>query len=433
VPTGVTLVSGQGTTSINVTFGLGFVTSSIKVRSVVNCAASSDKALAVSIASYSMPGSISGPTNACYYINNDALATYTIRKVANGPGYLWTVPAGVTIVSHPGGSGVNDTIINVSFNSNFVFGTAIVVQTTGCGTSAPRGTAITGTLTSQPSAISGPTSVCEFVVSSTNPNGNIATYKIPKTSTATSYNWVAPAEATIISHPGGTGINDTIVQVKFEGSYTTGKIQVSATNACGTSANRTLTVQRLNVGMPGVFDVIQTAVCPSRLYTYTLAAMPSQTVSILWTVPSSATIVSGQGTTSITVSYPPSTNSGAVTARSVNACSMSSARSLTIKMAACPSAFTAPDNTTQKGILKGSEFAVNVYPNPTTTDFKVAVQTVAKEKVSIRVMDMQGRLVKSYSIVANELLSFGNDLKAGSYIVETKQGNTVKTTRVVKF
>jgi hypothetical protein len=340
LPANVTLVSGQGTTTIVVKFGGSYVSSNFKVKSVSNCYTSSDRQLLVAGATYAAPGAITGPTNACFYVNNDAAATYTIRKVPNAPSYIWTVPAGVTIIARPGGTGANDTAITVTFNSNFVFGSRILVQTTGCGTSSATGLTITGTLLSVPNVITGPTNVCQFVVSSSNPNGNLATYTIRKVSGASFYSWIAPNNATIISHPGGTGVNDTIVEVKFADVFQTGSIGVKAGNSCGSSATRNLSISKLNVATPSDIDVQVLSSCPSRVYKYTLATMPIQALSVLWTVPDGATIVSGQGTTSITVSYPPSAVSGFVTAQGINNCPSGSIRIRQIKLQRCPNTFT---------------------------------------------------------------------------------------------
>jgi hypothetical protein len=136
--------------------------------------------------------------------------------------------------------------------------------------------------------------------------------------------------ATITAHPGGSGVNDTIVEVTYNSNFTGGTVQVSASNGCGSSNLRSLTVTRQTPGTPGGIDIINTQVCPNRQYTYTLAAMPSNATSILWTVPSGATLVSGQGTTSITVSYPATAVNGTVTATAQSNCASSNTRSINV-------------------------------------------------------------------------------------------------------
>jgi hypothetical protein len=209
VPAGVSIVSGQNTTSLVVTFSSSYTTSLIKVKAVNNCSSSSDRILSVTAPVPTAPSSLTGPTNGCYYVNNDALATYICRKSANATSYIWTLPPGIVLVSHPAGTGANDTVINVTFNTNFVYGSQILVRAVSCGTSAARSITITGTVSSMPGTITGPNNACEFMESSTRPNGNIATYTIRKISNASSYNWVAPANATIVNHPAGLGVNDT--------------------------------------------------------------------------------------------------------------------------------------------------------------------------------------------------------------------------------
>jgi len=183
-----------------------------------------------------------------------------------------------------------------------------------------------------------------------------------------------------------------------------------------------------------VIDVIQTVTCPNRVYTYSLAAMPSNATSILWTVPAAGTLVSGQGTTSITVSYPATEVSGVVTAQAINNCGNSATRSSNVKLGVC-----APEERTfskggSVGIPTASEkFTVNVAPNPTVADFKVQVLTSGKEKITVRILDMQGRMYKTLTVTASSLISIGNDLKAGSYLMEVRQGNNVKTTKLLKF
>lgn len=434
LPSTVTIVSGQGTNTIIVTFAGNYVTSNFKVKSVSNCFTSGDKLLQVTGATFAGPGVISGPTNVCYFINNEQTATYKIRKVANVLSYIWTVPAGVTVISHPGGSGVNDTSIVVSFNSNFLLGSQILVQTSGCGISSPRGITLTTTLPNMPGLISGPTNVCEFMVSSTVPNGNVATYKISKTSSASYYTWSAPVNATIIGHPAGTGENDTIVLVKFSNQYSTGILKVKAGNSCGSGEDRTLTINKLNAATPGLFDVVLLSECPVRLFSYSLASMPLNAMSLLWTVPDGAIIQSGQGTRSITVSYPSSAVSGFVTTQGVNNCSSGSIRSIPIKLQSCPGAFASTIPTSNRVEIATEKMRVAVYPNPTTNLFNLNVATSSNNTlVKARLLDLQGRTIKTLMIKPNETIPMGSDLKSGVYILEVNQGGELKTMRMVKY
>jgi len=42
-------------------------------------------------------------------------------------------------------------------------------------------------------------------------------------------------------------------------------------------------------------------------------------------------------------------------------------------------------------------------------------------------------LIKEVKVAPYQTINLGAELKSGSYILEVKQGNTLKTTRVMKF
>lgn len=439
VPANVTLVSGQGTTSINVTFNTGYVTAPIKVRSVSNCGNSGDRSLSVVASTYGTPRTITGPTNACAFIGLPEEATYSIRKVTNAASYIWSVPTGATITSHPAGLGANDTIITVSFDNSFVSGTAISVRADGCVPSAPSNLTINKVLPSTPGPIAGNRNACPFMVSAENPVGIPVTYTINKVANAISYNWVAPANATITAHPAGLGVNDTIVEVTYSAAFTSGTLSVTSQNNCGTSVStRTLAINKLTPGAPGAVDVIQLQSCPTRQYSYTLAGMPTNATYITWTVPASGTINSGQGTTSITVTYASGPIAGTVTATPRNNCAVGSTRVLNVKIAACPPEFAGNTPVFQsKGLTTEDapleSVSVTVTPNPTVHEFVLQSKTNNREMIRMRVIDMTGRELMRMQTQPGQQLNFGKDLKAGSYMLEIIQGETRTIQKIMKL
>jgi hypothetical protein len=77
---------------------------------------------------------------------------------------------------------------------------------------------------------------------------------------------------------------------------------------------------------------------------------------------------------------------------------------------------------------------VNVYPNPTTSAFQLFVKSSKPSQIiKVRVFDVQGRVFKTFAFNSSETVSFGNELKAGVYFVEVRDGDEVKTMRVVKY
>ncbi len=113
-PTGVTIVSGQGTTSIQASVDYSqFVPGNLNVvANYLNCPSSSPRSLALS----SSTSVISGPTNIC------GLTTATYSVPSNiGTNFVWNVPSWMTIVS---GSGTSSIVVSFS---NACLGDAISV------------------------------------------------------------------------------------------------------------------------------------------------------------------------------------------------------------------------------------------------------------------------------------------------------------------
>jgi hypothetical protein len=225
------------------------------------------------------------------------------------------------------------------------------------------------------------------------------------------------------------------VQIKYSAAFTGGTVSVSSSNACGTSAIKTLSIYKNNVSNPGIFDEVMTSDCPNRVYTYTLASMPSNATSVNWTVPSPGVITNGQGTAGITVSYPSASVGGYVTAQSVNNCSAGTVRSLRIKYYPCPSSLVSTTTPVSKtiGSSEVASLDINVFPNPTTSNFNVKVISAGQESLSGKLMDAQGRVIKTFKLNAYETISVGAELKSGAYIIEVHQGNKVTTKRILKF
>ena len=437
MPAYARVLSGQGSTSITVRFDSGYVTSNIKVKSVSGCGSSADKLLSVTAVPYAKPGAITGSTNACSLINTGITTTYTIKKVANAPAYLWTMPTGITLVSHPAGLGLNDTIVNVRFDSTFVFGSSIQVSTTGCTNSLPNTLVISGSISATPGVITGSKSVCEAMQSSTRPNGTPLTYTIRKVTGATSYVWTPPASATIIDHPAGSGVNDTIVTVVYSSSFISGNLTVKSANYCGSSAVSSLAIAKSNTTAPGTISTRVVGTCPNRVYKYSLASMPANATAIIWNIPAAGTIVTGQGTLTITVSYPSTVISGTVSAQSSSNCSTSSLSLLTVSLTACPASVSTPPvlivKSTVSEVADKTEMTVDVFPNPSTSYFNIKVSGTDSKSSTVRVLDMMGRLIKMYSINEKENFTFGNDLRAGSYIVEVINGTSKASKRMIKL
>jgi PKD repeat protein len=305
VPSGATITSGQGTTSVTVNYGTSG--GNITVTASNSCGTSSASSLAVTVNPLpATPGTISGLNIVC---TNQTGVTYTISSVSGASSYTWTVPSGATIAS---GQGTTSVTVNYGTSG----GNVTVTASNSCGTSSASSLAVTvNPLPATPGTISGLNTVC------TNQTG--VTYTISSVSGASSYTWTVPSGATIASGQGTTSIT-----VNYGTSG--GNITVTASNSCGTSAASSLSVTvNSTPSMPGSI-VGSTSVCPnSSGNSYSVSSVSGAT-SYTWSVPSGATITSGQGTSGIVVNF--GSNAGNVTVTASNSCGTSSANSLSVSL-----------------------------------------------------------------------------------------------------
>ena len=132
---------------------------------------------------------------------------------------------------------------------------------------------------------------------------------------------------------------------------------------------------------------------------------------------------------------------GPVTVAGINACDTGAAKVLNVTIPACSPGFvantikpqTAPTVKAPVLVHESASMEVSVFPNPSVNSFKLKVQAPGKEQMQVRVMDMQGREFKHLTMMPGETLTLGSELKAGSYMVEVRQGSEMKTTRVIKL
>ncbi|MBB1284477.1 VCBS repeat-containing protein [Flavisolibacter sp. BT320] len=80
----------------------------------------------------------------------------------------------------------------------------------------------------------------------------------------------------------------------------------------------------------------------------------------------------------------------------------------------------------------GGVLRVRVLPNPSTSHFTLQVGGTPGERVTIRVMDMLGRLVETKTTAANTNLQLGSTYRPGTYLAEVVQGSEKLTLKLVK-
>jgi hypothetical protein len=79
------------------------------------------------------------------------------------------------------------------------------------------------------------------------------------------------------------------------------------------------------------------------------------------------------------------------------------------------------------------ELKITVMPNPTTTHFRLKLESKYQTAVSIKVMDATGRVIDAKSkINANSTIEIGHTYISGTYYAEMIQGTTRKVVQLIK-
>jgi len=334
LPTGAT---GTSTTnSISVAFSSTFAGGSICVTPRNNCLSSSQRCMTLSVVSAvpAQPSTISG---AAAGVCSTATQTYTVVPVSGATSYNWTVPANSSIVS---GQGSNQIVLQ--FASAFASGTLSVTARNCLGTSTARTLALSRN-TAVPASITGPlTAVC---------GGSQRTYSTAAITGATIYTWTVPTGAVINS---GQGTNS--ITITFPNPFTSGAVTVKSGTACFSSTARSITVYAAPVS-PASITGSSVGVCAGSTQTYTCPASTTGATFYTWTVPTGATLNSGQGTTSVSVTFPAGFLTGNVAVTASNSCGTSTARTLAVRSAtAQPGTITG----TSLNLCSGGSFTYSI-------------------------------------------------------------------------
>ncbi len=219
VSSGGVINGGQGTAQIEViwnTPGAQFVT--VNYANGNGCFASAPATFNVTVAGLPVAaGTITGSSNVCMGSNGVA---YSVPTITNASTYVWSVPAGASIVS-----GQLTNAITVNFAPTATPGNITVYGNSICGngTISPAFPVTIVSLPGAASAITGAASVCEGTTG--------VAYSVPPVTGATEYTWTLPTGATIAS-----GIHTADITVDFAMGAASGAISVFGTNFCGNGA-----------------------------------------------------------------------------------------------------------------------------------------------------------------------------------------------------
>lgn len=272
--TGGSIVSGQGTSLIQVNWAAPGGPNPISVSASNSCGTTTANVSVNVLPGPPQSGSITGNLNPC-----PGSTTYNVN-LPGATSYAWSISGGGTLNG-------NGSSANVIWNSSGGPFTLSVVGTNSCGsvTASSNITVQNGT-PALPGTINGNSPVCF---------GN-ATYSVMQDPNATGYTWNLSNGGNISS---GQNTNAVVINWTSAGTHT---ISVTANNLCGNSPPSTLQVEVVS-GVPIILGNISgmDTICPG-LQAYTIPIVNGAT-NYTWSVGSAGNITSGQGSNSITVNW----------------------------------------------------------------------------------------------------------------------------------
>jgi hypothetical protein len=360
---------------------------------------------------------------------------------------------------------VNSRVIRVTFTSNVAAGTGDSVRVaylSSCGNSVAKAAKLTNVVTTIPAA---PTSITITALQTNVCGARKYRYAAPvvlpvaTATAAAATGWLWSFTNTTLGNNAVIDSGDAgskVITVTFSSNAAAGasdSVRLQYTSSCGLSATgrAKLTNAALVTPIPATAPTIQIVsdICGDRRYRYTAPALVGPTATApgatgwLWsftgTLGGNAVIDSGDATSQrIVVRFTVFTASAvgdSVRVAFTSDCGTSANKS--IKLSNVARTCTTPANlpVTKAPVVNTptESMSVKVFPNPSTTNFNVQVITAGNEEVIVRVLDLQGRFIKSVKVASGKTLNIGSELKAGAYFIEVRQGREVKTTRVIKF
>lgn len=324
---GSSVVSGQGTTTVQILFNSNLNNGYVTVVAVNACGNSGETKLRVD-------GEVlitSDPDDVDACVGNQV--SFVVNTQGNGVAYQWLKNG--SVINDGGtvsGANTNELSISSVVLSDAGLFSCIVSNNCSDPDTSGQATLTVSDVTGAPGAITGAPNAC---------NGNTGIpYSISSVAGATGYLWVGVDGATIASGQGTTNVT-----VDFGPSTTSGYTLLAfAENACGLSDTASTWIRR-TISTPN-FTVAPLSACPgSTNVAFEVNSVVGAT-SYTWTAPPNATIAFGQGTETVDVDFSPSFTSGQICVTASNSCVTTPQRCRNIvSTPPIPSTMSGPGNT----------------------------------------------------------------------------------------
>jgi extracellular elastinolytic metalloproteinase len=213
----------------------------------------------------------------------------------------------------------------------------------------------------------------------------------------------------------------------------------NATTTCVSTTRRAVTASITSVlaaptsltGTTSICSIVGTATGA----TYTTTAVTGAT-NYAWTIPSGAVIDSGSNGLKIKVRFITAGANDSIFVQANNGC-LGAKRVLKLVTTGCA---TTP--FVKNGIGAGqsaglqtnaNNLGLSLYPNPTSTVIHMKLLNSSNEIAELKIMDLEGRVIRTYHTRSAETETFGNDLKPGVYFIKVTQGTQWVIKRFVKM
>ncbi|EAY29087.1 SBBP repeat-containing protein [Microscilla marina] len=409
LPAGASIVAGANTNSITVDFSDAAVSGNVTV-SGTNACGNGTTSTAVVVTVNPLPASAGSITSSVTTVcQNQTGVTYTVPAIANATGYTWTLPTGANIVV-----GANTNSITVDFTAASS-GNVTVKGTNACGDGAISAALAVAISTSIAPAVS--------LTSDTNNNEIVQSTKVTftatpsNTGTAPTYQWQIDGA----NIAGAT--NDTYVTSTLKNGETVSVI-VTASEPCVTTPTASASLSMKVVSLPDQpFNLTGVSTLNEVVLSWQTTGTGNEAgFHILRSIDDSSNFVN-----IVTLG---------ADIRTYTDIGQSPNTQLYYKVVAFNIAGETESAIFSFLLTGTNEELTNVYPNPFSNTFSVTLGPLFQDKVNVRLLNLQGQLIKDFGLLDTDALSQklfdASTISSGIYILELVTNKHRVTVRVFK-
>ena len=203
-------------------------------------------------------------------------------------------------------------------------------------------------------------------------------------------------------------------------------ISSTRTTVTATVSTTTLAASTSLTGLTSICSIVGT----SNSTTYTATAVTGAS-SYVWAIPTGAVIDSGSNGLKIKVRFNTAGSNDSIYVQAYNGC-LGSKRVLKLTTTGCATTPFSKSQIQVKGPVT-DKMVVNVFPNPVNNQFKLQAISSSAEMISVKIINMLGKVVYAFSVRSNEISTIQNHLKSGTYLLQLNQSGKSETIKLIKY